>query len=156
MSFVLSQTKKQLFSFKSFYLSQEWQFNCFLVKFWHHFASSFILCYSTCVTSVSLPLIVRVWIICRAAYSTTGFSVHIVGGVAICKVIMALTDKNSGNESKIRLTSKILPFYTHIFTNSIFDQKTREFKQFSGHPQTIFLCRIKGETCDLMKETDPI
>jgi hypothetical protein len=32
-------------------------------------------------------------------------------------------DKNCGNESKIRLMSKISLFYAHIFTPLIFDQK---------------------------------
>jgi hypothetical protein len=50
----------------------------------------------------------------------------------------------------------MLLFYAHIFTPLIFDQKTREFKQFLGYLHTIFMCRIQGETRDLMKETDPI
>ena len=39
------------------------------------------------------------------------------------------TDKDCGNESKIRLTSKNSLFYAPSFTFQINDQKTREFKQ---------------------------
>jgi hypothetical protein len=54
-----------------------------------------------------------------------------------CK-IRTPTDKYRGNESKIRLTSKNLPFYTPILTFQINDQKTREFRQPSDIPQGHF------------------
>ena len=65
------------------------------------------------------------------------------------------TDKNCGNERKIRLTSKNSLFYAPIFTFQINDQKTREFKQLLGHPPTIFLCRIRLATHEQKNETIP-
>ena len=44
---------------------------------------------------------------------------------------------------------------TTLWCTGLYAQ-TREFNPLSGHPQTIFVCRIQWETCDWMKETDPI
>ena len=59
-------------------------------------------------------------------------------------------DINCGNESQIGLTSKISPFYAHIFTPLIFDQKHVNLRIFWDTPIIFFYSH------DLMKETDPI
>ena len=64
-------------------------------------------------------------------------------------------DTNCGNDSKISLMSKNPLFYAPIFTPLIVDQKTREFKQLSGHPPTIFLCRIRLATHEQKNKTIP-
>ena len=72
-----------------------------------------------------------------------------------CK-ITAQTDKNSGNESKIRLTGKKSSFYAHFFTPRIFYQKTREFWTpfftFFGNFSTFSNYKVH----DWTKETGPI
>jgi ABC-type nickel/cobalt efflux system permease component RcnA len=81
-----------------------------------------------CVHSIFLIIFGGLWIKYRKVH------VHIS---TPCK-ITTLTDKNYGNESKIRLKSKTSQFYAHNFTSSIFDQKTHEFKHFPDTPRFFF------------------
>jgi hypothetical protein len=57
---------------------------------------------------------------------------------------------------KIRLTRKNSSFYAYFLPPGFLTKKHVNLSHFPDTPRLFFVCRIQGETRELMKETNPI